>query len=123
MRHIGLEGYRNLWRRDLATAAELRRLADEHPRLESVGETALSIACFRYIPETGSANAFNRKLVDLIQKDGRLFVSGTLVDDTFCLRAAIINFRTTIEDARLAIDAIAELGAGLEADLSSGGTP
>ncbi|MDH3495510.1 MAG: pyridoxal-dependent decarboxylase [Gemmatimonadota bacterium] len=115
MRQIGLGGYRTLWRQDLATAAELRRLVAEHPRLELVGPSDLSIVCFRYVPAREDAQRLNRRLVDRIQKDGRLFVSGTTVNGTACLRAAILNFRTTAADAKLAVDAVAELGAGLEA--------
>lgn len=123
IRHVGLDGFRELWRRDLAAARELRRLARAHPRLELVGRTGLGIACFRYLPIRGEPGPLNRKLVDRIQKDGRLFVSGTTVDDVFCLRAAILNFRTTADDIRLAVDAIVELGAALEADRSQKGNP
>jgi glutamate/tyrosine decarboxylase-like PLP-dependent enzyme len=114
MRQIGVEGYRELWRRDLEAAAELRQLAKDHPKLELVGISGLSIVCFRYLPVSGDPDAFNRRLVDLIQKDGRLFVSGTSVDDAYCLRAAIVNFHTTLADVRLAVEAIVELGEGLE---------
>jgi len=115
MRQIGVAGYQELWRRDLAAAAELRRLVDAHPRLERVGVSRLSIACFRYVPERAEAGPLNRRLVDRIQQDGRLFVSGTTIDDVFCLRAAIINFRTTLDDVRTALDAVVELGQALEA--------
>jgi len=114
MRQIGVNGFRELWRRDLAAAAELRRLVEDHPRLELVGISGLSIVCFRYVPASSDPDAFNRRLVDLIQKDGRLFVSGTDVDGAFCLRAAIVNFHTTLDDVRLAADAIVELGGELE---------
>jgi aromatic-L-amino-acid decarboxylase len=114
MREIGVEGFRTLWRRDLATAAELRRLIQAHPRLELVGPADLSIVCFRYVPRTTDPQRLNRRLVDRVQKDGRLFVSGTSVNGTACLRAAILNFRSTPADAALAVDVIAELGAELE---------
>ncbi len=123
MRQIGLEGYRALWRRDLAAAAELRRLVLEHPRLEPVGVTGLSIACFRFVPDGIDPDMFNRRLVDRIQKDGRVFLAGTTVDGIYCLRAAIINFRTSTSDTRLAIDVIAELGVQLERELSPANVP
>jgi aromatic-L-amino-acid decarboxylase len=114
MREIGLEGYRALWRHDLATAAELRRLVAEHPRLELVGASSLSIVCFRYVPRSGDADQLNRRLVDRIQQDGRIFVSATTVGGLACLRAAILNFRSGADDARLAVEVVAELGASLE---------
>jgi aromatic-L-amino-acid decarboxylase len=114
MREMGVEGYRALWRRDLATAAELRRLVAAHPRLELVGPSDLSIVCFRYVPRHGDPDRLNRRLVDRLQKDGRLFVSGTTVRGMACLRAAILNFRSTDADVKLAVDVVAEVGEGLE---------
>lgn len=115
MRRIGLAGYRDLWRQDLACAAALRRQVAAHPKLALVGESDLSIVCFRYVPARGEPGPFNRKLVDRIQKDGRIFVAGTAVDDTYCLRAAMLNVRTTEEDVSLAIATVVELGQALEA--------
>ncbi|UCF39600.1 MAG: aminotransferase class V-fold PLP-dependent enzyme [Gemmatimonadota bacterium] len=114
MQHIGMEGYRELWRHDLATAAELRRRAEDHPRLELAPSTHLSVCCFRYVPAHGDPNAFNRVLLDRIHRDGRLFVSGTTLESTFYLRACIINFRSTLDDARVAVETVVELGAALE---------
>jgi aromatic-L-amino-acid/L-tryptophan decarboxylase len=114
MREIGVAGYRELWRRDLATAAELRRLVAAHPRLELVGPSDLSIVCFRYVPRAGDADRLNHWLVDRVQQDGRLFLSGTVVQGVTCLRAAIVNFRSTEADARTAVDVVAELGERLE---------
>ena len=118
LKRFGRAGYRELWRQDLAAAAELRRQVAAHARLELVGQSDLSIVCFRYRPAHGDAGAFNRKLVDRLQKDGRIFLAGTTVDDTYCLRACIINVRTTPDDVRLAVDTVVELGAALE---SAGG--
>jgi glutamate/tyrosine decarboxylase-like PLP-dependent enzyme len=116
MRELGVEGFRALWRSDLAVAAELRRAVAAHPRLELVGPSDLSIVCFRYVPRHGDADALNRKLVNRIQQDGRVFVSGTLVRGTYALRAAILNYRSTPGDARLTADVVAELGSALERD-------
>ncbi|HKI95766.1 MAG TPA: pyridoxal-dependent decarboxylase [Gemmatimonadales bacterium] len=114
MRQIGVAGYRALWRKDIAAATELRRLVTAHPQLEALGTSPLSICCFRYVPERGDADLFNRRLLNRIQVDGRVFVSGTTVHDQFCLRACIVNFHTTPGDVRLAVEAIVELGEKLE---------
>ncbi|MDH4044236.1 MAG: pyridoxal-dependent decarboxylase, partial [Gemmatimonadota bacterium] len=114
MRELGVAGFRELWRNDLAVAAELRRAVAAHPRLELVGPSDLSIVCFRYVPQHGDADALNRKLVNRVQQDGQLFVSGTLVRGTYALRAAILNYRSTTADARLTVEVVAELGAALD---------
>lgn len=114
MRELGVEGFRELWRRDLATAEALRAAARAHPRLELVGPSDLSIVCFRYLPRRGDADALNHRLVNRLQQDGRVFVSGTVVQGTRCLRAAILNFRSSPADAQVAAAVVAELGAELE---------
>jgi glutamate/tyrosine decarboxylase-like PLP-dependent enzyme len=114
MRELGVAGYRALWRNDLAVAAALRKSVTDHPRLELVGPSDLSIVCFRYVPRAGNPDALNRKLVNRIQQDGRVFVSGTLVRGRYALRAAVLNYRSTPDDARLTAEVVAELGGRLE---------
>lgn len=56
----------------------------------------LSVAIYRYIPEVGDPNEFNKKLVEYVHKDGRVFVSSTTIDDEFWIRIAILSFRTRL---------------------------
>ena len=57
----------------------------------------LSVVTFRYVPESGDPNDFNKRLVNEIQKDGRVFVSSTVLDGRFILRLAVLCFRTHLE--------------------------
>lgn len=54
----------------------------------------LSVAIYRYVPEHGDANKFNQKLLEYLQKDGRIFVSSTNLKGVFWIRIAILSFRT-----------------------------
>jgi len=54
----------------------------------------LSVVTYRYVPKKGDANDFNRKLLKAVQKDGRVFISSTLLDGKFILRFACLSFRT-----------------------------
>ena len=54
----------------------------------------LTIVLFRFAPKTGDANAFNQKLIESIQQDGRIFLSSTTIEEKFWLRIAILGFRT-----------------------------
>lgn len=81
-------------------------------------EPDLSVATYRWVPERGDANAFNERLVAEIHKDGRIFVTSTLLDGTFVLRVAILSFRTHLEHVNLFVDILAEKVALLEAELS-----
>ncbi|MDZ7659056.1 pyridoxal phosphate-dependent decarboxylase family protein [Fodinibius sp.] len=71
-------------------------------------EPELSVAFFRYVPESGSANTFNKKLVNEIHRDGRVFLSSTHIDGTVYLRLAVLNFRTHLEDVDLILSVLKE---------------
>lgn len=68
----------------------------------------LSVVFFRYIPASGNPNAFNKKLVDEIHKDGRIFLSSTHIDDTIYLRLAVLNFRTHLDEIELILSVLRE---------------
>jgi aromatic-L-amino-acid/L-tryptophan decarboxylase len=84
---------------------------------EKIGETDgfevgpppdLSVAIYRYIPPRGDPDAFNARLVEALQDDGRIFISSTMIDGRFMLRAAIVNFRTHLEEVDMALRVLRE---------------
>lgn len=121
MQAVGLEGYRALWRNDIAVAAEIARLAGAHPRLEVVAPTDLSCFCLRYLPRSGDPDAFNRTLLDRTHRDGRIFISGTVLKGQFVLRGCVTNYRSTPDDARVCVETIVELGEELESRKTGNG--
>lgn len=58
----------------------------------------LSVVTYRYCPKRGSADEFNQRLMQSIQQEGRVFISSTRVDGKFVLRAAILSFRTHLDE-------------------------
>ncbi len=73
-----------------------------HREIKNLGfeagpEPELSVVTYRYNPKHGDANEFNKRLVEEVQKDGRVFISSTLIDGKFILRAAILAFRTQLK--------------------------
>jgi aromatic-L-amino-acid decarboxylase len=68
----------------------------------------LSIVAFRYRPEHGDANDFNRRLFEAIRDDGRIFLSTTTLDGNFTLRLAILSYHTHRADIDLALEVIEE---------------
>ena len=63
----------------------------------------LTVVTFRWVPESGSANAFNRALVEETHRDGRVFMSSTTVEGKFMLRMAALAFRTHLDTIDLAL--------------------
>jgi aromatic-L-amino-acid/L-tryptophan decarboxylase len=76
----------------------------------------LSIVTFRYLPRNGDPNAFNRRLIDAVQRDGRIFISSTMIDGRFTLRLAVLSLRTHLETVDMAIDILREKAWQLEHD-------
>lgn len=54
----------------------------------------LSVVTYRYPSKNHDRNAFNKRLAQEIQKDGRIFISTTMLEDRFMLRLAVLSFRT-----------------------------
>jgi aromatic-L-amino-acid/L-tryptophan decarboxylase len=74
----------------------------------------LSIVTYRYLPKRGSADAFNQRLMQALQRDGRIFVSSTRVAQQLVLRAAIVSYRTHIDDVQEAIAVLTGTAKRLE---------
>ncbi|WP_235298294.1 pyridoxal phosphate-dependent decarboxylase family protein [Portibacter marinus] len=56
----------------------------------------LSVGIFRYVPEKGDANEFNRELMNQIHEDGRVFLSSTIINEEIWIRVAVLCFRTHV---------------------------
>jgi len=76
----------------------------------------LSIVTFRYLPRRGDPDAFNRKLIDAVQRDGRVFISSTMIEGRFTLRLAVLGLRTHLETVDLGIEVLREKATRLERD-------
>ena len=72
---------------------------------ESKLEPELSVVTYRYIPADGDANEFNKRLLDAVVADGRIFISSTMLNGEFTLRFACLAFRTHLStvDTLLAV--------------------
>ena len=66
----------------------------------------LSVVTYRYIPKRGDPDTFNRRLVEVIQDDGRIFISSTKVDGSFVLWFVISSFRTHLDDIDSALNVL-----------------
>jgi glutamate/tyrosine decarboxylase-like PLP-dependent enzyme len=64
---------------------------------ESDLEPELSVVTYRYVPETGDADEFNRQVLKRVIDDGRIFISSTVLNGKFTLRFACLSFRTHLK--------------------------
>jgi aromatic-L-amino-acid/L-tryptophan decarboxylase len=118
LQQIGSDGYVKLISEDIALSKYFAELADKHSELEAVTQN-LSIATLRYIPKnldlvgeerTEYLNTLNETLVTKLQEGGELFLSNAIVKEHYCMRACIVNFRTTKKDIEECIEIIVKAG-------------
>jgi len=84
-------------------------------RLEEIGfmtgpEPDLSISYFWYPSKSVDEDTYNRKLLELIHKDGNIFFSSTTINGKFVIRMAILCFRTKLRTIERAVEMIEEAG-------------
>lgn len=114
LQQIGKSGYEKLIGEDIELSELLFDLAKKNPELEAVSQN-LSITTFRYIPfnfkvDNDYLNKLNEELLNELQTGGELFLSNAIVNEMYCLRACVVNFRTTKKDIKEIIDIIIREG-------------
>ncbi len=74
----------------------------------------LSLVTYRYIPRRGDPDAFNERLIAEIHKDGRVFLSSTMLRGRFTLRLAVLSFRTHLDTIDLTLEILKEKAKMIE---------
>ncbi len=76
----------------------------------------LSILCFKYTSKsrTISDSDLNKKILELIEEDGRIFLSGTKIDNQYVLRINCINHRREKKDIDFLFSVLKEIGKKAE---------
>ena len=102
LRYHGFAAFRESIRKDLAQARRLAEAIKREPKLDLIAAGELSAVCFRFC-RTGAKSEdeldeFNSELLARLLKRGRVYLSNATIAGKFCLRACIVNHRTTDAD-------------------------
>jgi glutamate/tyrosine decarboxylase-like PLP-dependent enzyme len=108
---------------NLRVARHLAAAIDARPDFERLAPVALSIVCFRYVPEALRAqtaedpaatraplNDLNRRIMLELQRAGEAYLSNAEIGGLFALRVCIVNYRTTEADADILLRAVGRVG-------------
>jgi glutamate/tyrosine decarboxylase-like PLP-dependent enzyme len=117
LRYYGVERVAAAISEDCALANYLGEQVRAAPDFELLAPPELSICCFRYVPTALQAklgtpenaapdqvelntelDELNTKIMNVVQRGGRAYLSSATIDGKFALRACITNFRTTRAD-------------------------
>ena len=114
----GLARFGRMIARNVEQARYLGELIESTPQLELKAPIGLDIVCFRYNPgemEIEALDQLNRSILSSLQESGIAAPSYTTLNGEYCLRAAIANHRSKLEDFDLLVDEIIHIGARLRA--------
>lgn len=120
IQQAGKTGYVNLISEDIRLSKLMFEKAKVHPELEAISQN-LSITTFRYIPaglvensmDNTYLNKLNEALLNVLEKNGEIFLSNAVIRGKYCLRACIVNFRTSEKDIEETINIIVQEGRKL----------
>lgn len=122
LRESGRSGYQARIRDNIALARRLYEKAGSAADLEA-GTNNLSITTFRYRPE-GAADSeawndylgeLNERLLGELQRGGQVYLSNSIIDGKYFLRACIVNFRTAAPDIDALVEIVARTGREIDA--------
>jgi aromatic-L-amino-acid decarboxylase len=102
----GVGAFRAALSEKIALARRLHARLSELDGFDPGPPPDLSVVAFRYLPRSGDANSFNEQLLAKLQAEGRVFLSGTRIDGSLFLRAAILSFRTHVQHVDELVDCL-----------------
>lgn len=112
LQQAGRQGYIEMISTDIRLARLLFQLASQHTELQAVTQN-LSITTLRYCPPGQpevDLNQLNELLLNDLQRNGEVFLSNAVIGDKYCLRACIVNFRTSEKDIEEIVEIIVRTG-------------
>jgi aromatic-L-amino-acid decarboxylase len=106
-RRMGAAGLREMIERHCELAAGFAARVERHPALELAAPVSFSTVCFRASPPTGVDEAdWNRRLLERVNRDGRVFLSHTELEGRFTLRLVVGSIHTGPSDVDAAWDSV-----------------
>jgi glutamate/tyrosine decarboxylase-like PLP-dependent enzyme len=101
----GKDGYRDIVERNCEVASNLGKQIEESGDFRLLAPVRMNVVCFT-INKPGLTMEDMRKFLGAVRDDGRVFFTPTLYKGTPAIRAAISNWQTEVEDAKLAFEVL-----------------
>jgi len=123
LKHHGLNKYARIIQQNILLAQYLALLVQQSSKLQLLADVELSICCFRYVPPEIDLKAMkascllkknwdilNKNILETLNKGGKAFLSSTILNGQFALRACISGYRTGKNDIELLVQTIETIG-------------
>jgi aromatic-L-amino-acid/L-tryptophan decarboxylase len=109
----GLDRFGRMIARNIEQARYFGRLVEKEPRMELMAPIGLDIVCFRFNPgnlEDQQLNSLNKEILIRLHEQGIAAPSYTTLQGRYCLRIAIANHRSRLEDFDLLANEVVRIG-------------
>jgi aromatic-L-amino-acid decarboxylase len=105
IRHYGTEGLRYHIRRHIELAQQFARWVQDSPDFELAAPAPLNLVCFAH----RAGDAFNRQLLERLNRTGRLYLTHTVLNGRFTLRFCVGQTNTEAAHVQQAWELIQQL--------------
>lgn len=112
LKTYGMKKLSAMIQKDIDLTHYLAREVDKADDFELKSTSHLAVACFRYtngFTDEAVIDDLNRKLIPALERDGRVFITGTTINDQFVIRACLINHRMNEGTVNYLINVIREV--------------
>lgn len=112
LKYYGIEKLQAMMRKDLNLTQYLEQMVEHDNDFKLIATSPLAICCFQYkkgMDSEAEIEQFNQQLVEELEKDGRVFITGTRLKGIFVLRACIINHRKQKKDIEYLVSVIKDV--------------
>ncbi|MEO0470930.1 MAG: pyridoxal-dependent decarboxylase, partial [Bacteroidota bacterium] len=113
VKYYGFVRIREMIQKDVDLSVYLADQVEAAPDFELHARSPLAIACFRYtgdLQDPDAIRSLNEALISALEKDGRVFITGTKLRGEFVLRACLINHRKQKDSIDYLLQVIREVG-------------
>ncbi len=100
----GREGHAEIVQRNIACAGDLGERIAREPRLRLLAPVRMNVVCFTLSEDPSEARV--QTLVRELRDAGEVFMTPSVYEGSWCLRAAFSNWRTTHEDVARVMKAL-----------------
>lgn len=117
LKSYGFNKIRSMIQKDIDLTKYLAFRIRESSDFEIIAESLLAVLCFRYKGNDRTEEeiiSINEKLVPALEKDGRVFITGTRLKGKFVLRACLTNHRKSKESTDFLLDTIRDVATRLD---------
>jgi glutamate/tyrosine decarboxylase-like PLP-dependent enzyme len=100
---VGLRAFRAALEEKLLLAQYFHEQLQRVTGFQTGPPPDLSVVIFRYVPHVGDPDDFNRRLLQKLQQDGRIFITSTRLENRVWLRLAVLCAATHLDQIELAL--------------------